>query len=63
MTNARKARAYFERLARIERSRAALARREAAAETDPALKRNLEALADGHEQQAAIYDKRRDEVK
>jgi hypothetical protein len=61
--NANQARRFFRHLAEQSRRRAADARRDAAQETDPAVKRNLEAMAKGHDDQAVIYDRRHDEVK
>lgn len=56
------ARAYFRRLAARERTKAAMARRDAAASQDAGERLRLEALAEGHEATAAIYDQRHDEV-
>lgn len=52
MRNANQARRYFQRLADRERTRAALARRN-----------GDEVVARRHEEQAAIYERRRDEAK
>jgi ribosomal protein S21 len=56
------ARRYFKRLIERERTRAALKRQEAAREPDAARRRSLEAMAEGHDRQMAIYQQRHDEV-
>lgn len=47
---------YFRHLASQERTRATKARSDARATSDLVHKTNLEAIADGHEAQARIYD-------
>lgn len=52
----------FRHWARQERTRAERARADARATDDLVEKTNLEAIADGHEEQARIYDKEAERI-